>query len=430
MLYSLAHLALAVGVGGLGVAVRLLRRSVGLWPDHPSAAAWLTYLEGVRAMRCGDPDTASALLKHAAAALPDVTVIRANLGIAHALNGAFDDAIYNIENVFKEGSSLVHAAELWTALVWSYLRTGRVPKAREAFQRAAEHDVSAPRLELLSALADGMQAAALPTEHIGRLLRSTPSTTPMVLEYAEYLARTGKRQLARQLVESLPRNSWGQGYHVLAYSSLNADDVATASWAAARCEQLADDAQAAAMLRSEIALREGRADDALLEARRALEAGDKTSEVHEQLGKALLMSGNWAEAVEQMIEALHNGPASALAAGLAALASIGTGDYMTARGLFAGRRTGDGLGVACAHVAQCRIMQHDGKCEEAMKLASWALDELEQLPDCLSFQPLIERLGGELEFALERLDTDDRERLGGLQDRVSRVSASRPSHQR
>ncbi len=424
LLYGLAHLASAFGAWGVAVAARLYRLSVAVWPDHPRAAAWLMYVEALRTMRDGDCAAAIALLKQAAAGLPDVAVIRGNLAIAYALEGLYDDAIYNIEAVFKEGSSLTRAGDLWAVLVWSYLRTGRVPRAKDACERAAEHNVDTPRLLLLSAVVAGVQGGALPTEEIGRLLRVTPTSAPMVLEYAQYLAAGGKHELACQLIESLPPDSWGQGYGVVAYSALNAGDMDTASWAAARCEEQADDSAAAAMLRSEIALSQRHTEEALSYARRVLEISGDSAEAHEQLGKAFLLCGDWAEAMAQMIEALHTGKGSALAAGLAALASINAGDFTTARGLFAGRRTGDGLGVACAHVAQCRIMQHEENYEEVLKLASWALDEIEHLHAWLALEPLIERLTDELSFALDQISSpDNSDELADLQRRVVQVRA-------
>jgi len=424
LLYDLARLAFAVGTWGAGTAARLLRLSVAVWPDHPRAAAWLMYVEALRAMRRGDGEAAIALLKEAAARLPDAVVIRANLGIAYALEGAYDDAIYNIEAVFKEGWSPVRAGDLWAILVWSYLRTGRLPRAKDTCERAAEHNVDTPTLLLLRAVVAGVQAGAVPTEEISRLLRMTPTSAPMVLEYAQYLAARGKHELACQLIESLPPESWGQGYRVVAYSALNAGDMGTASWAVARCEEAGDDAAAVAMLRSEIALSQRHAEEALSHARRALESSGNSAEAHEQLGKALLSCGDWAEAVAQMIEALHTGKGSALAAGLAALASINAGDFATARGLFTGRRTGDGLGVACAHVAQCRIMQHEEKYEEALKLASWALDEIEHLHAWLALEPLIERLTDELSFALGQISSaDNSDELADLQRRVAHIRA-------
>ncbi len=428
LLYRLAHLMFAFGTWGAGLAARLFRLSIAVWPDHPRAGAWLKYVEALEMMRQGDLAAAIALLKQAVAALPSVVAIRGNLGIAYALEGAYDDAIYNLEAVFKEGWRLARAGDLWAALVWSYLRSGRLPKAKDTCERAAEHNVDTPRLLLLSAIVAGVQDGALPKQEISRLLRVTPTSAPLVLEYAQYLAATDKRQLACQLIESLPSDSWGRGYRVVAYSALNAGDIRTASWAAACCEETADDAAAAAMLRSEIALSQRDAEQALSHARRALASTGNAAAAHEQLGKALLLRGNWAGAVAQMIEALHTGKGSALAAGLAALASINAGDFVTARGLFAGRRTGDGLGVACAHVAQCRIMQHADNCEEALKLAGWALDEIEELPDWLALEPLVDRLTDELNFALGQISSaGNSSEFADLQDRVARIRARRLS---
>lgn len=427
-IYGTAQLVAGLGRPGAAVSVRLFRWCLALRPDHTQARAWLTYLDAVRALRHGDAEQAGDLLKQTLAALPDNIAARGHLGMCQAFTGAHEEAIYNLEEVFRHGTGLSRQGDLWAALVWSYLRTGRVPKAKDACRRAAEHQVCTPRLQLLAGMVVGVQVGMLPSEAIGKLLRSNPSATPMVLEYAQHLASRGKQDLAEQLIESLPRSAWGQGYWVVAHSALNGSDLKTASWAAQRSRAMSDDAVATAILLSEISLRRQRTDDALEQAREAVAHDENNGEAHEQLGKVLLLRGDWAGAVEQMIEALHVGPASALAAGLAALASISAGDFSTASGLFIVQRTGDGLGVACAHVAQCRIMQHKRQDKEALKLAGWALEEIEQLPSHLRIGPLIERLAQELKIALANLRcAEDADRLRQLRRRVATVNTRQMS---
>jgi tetratricopeptide (TPR) repeat protein len=361
-------------------------------------------------MQAGNAEAAAKLLKQAAAGLPDVIGVRGNLGMAHTLNGNYDDAIYNIETAFRESPALCREPDLWIALIWAYLRTGRVPKAHDACERAEDLGIATPRLRLMEAFVVGLERGDMSTQSIEKVLHSAPGATPMVLEFAHYLAQRHKYDVAQQLIESLPEDSRGKGYRVVAYSALNGEDLETALWAGARCEYTTDDVAGAALLRSEIALRQRKLPDAAHHAQRAIEAGHDRSEAHEQLGRVLLVSGKWGAAVEQMIEALHSGRASALAAGVAALASINAGDMQTARRLFSDQRSGDGLGVAFAHVAQCHIMKKDGRSDEAVKLATWAMDEIDELPLWLRRPPLLRKMAEELSVALGDLaDPDPRD---------------------
>ena len=402
--YSIAQMTIGLGSVGTAVSGRLLRWCLKLQPGHAQAQAWLTYLHAVRALHEGRADEAVELLTEAVSQMPDNSAARAYLGIAYALTGACEEAIYNLEHVLRDNSALSRQGDLWAALVWSYLRTGRVPKARDACCRSVEHRVRTPRLQLLTAMTIGVQTDALPGEAIGQLLQDDPSATPMILEYAQYLASRHKNGLAQQLIESLPCCGWGAAYRVVAQSALNGSDLPTAIWATRRFRAVADDDVSEAILLSEISLRRQCTDEALAQARKAVARDEGSAEAHEQLGKVLLLRGDWSGAVAEMIEALHVGPASALAAGLAALASISAGDFTTARGLFRVQRKGDGLGVACAHVAHCRILQHHRQHTEALKLATWALQEIEQLPAHLRVGPLVERLAQELKFALANLN--------------------------
>ncbi len=403
VMYATAHTLLALGSWTRGSALWLLRHAADLWPDHPRAGAWATYLEGVGLLQREDAEGAVEKLKRAASELSDAPAIRANLGLAQAAAGDYGGAIHSLEATFRDAPGLMRVPSLCLALAWSCLRTGQVAKAREACSQAEEHGVATPRLRLIEAFVVGMETGRMPSAAIQKTLRSVPGATPLVLDFALQLAQRLKYDLAQQLIESLPEDSRGTGYRVLAYSALNAEDLQTALWAGARCEYTTHDVGGAAMLRSEIALHQHKLPDAVTHARKAIDNGHERSEAHEQLGKALLLSGKWGPAVEQMIEALHSGRASALAAGVAALASINAGDLQTARGLFSGQRTGDGLGVAFAHVAQCHIMRHDGRFEDVLKLAAWAMDEIDEFPGWLRRAPLLRKMAEELHSALEAL---------------------------
>lgn len=424
LLYSIGHVLLMLGAWANRPASGLFRISVLVWPEHKAARAWHKYLQGIAALSCGESRLALSLVHAASQELPEVDGIRGNLGLLYALNGVYDEAIRHIEAVFRESARLGHAGDLWAALVWSYLRTGRVPSAISAVSRATSANVCCPRLELLSLLASGTAAGAIAVGDVGGQLCLTPNSAPMVLEYVQYIASKGEYHLARQLMQALPASSRGRAYTMIAQSALDDDDLATALWAAQLAENTQEAYAATALVRSEIALRKGRGDTAVDEAKKAMACeATTTSETHEQLGRAFLVQGQWAEAAEQMIEALHTGAVSALAAGVAALAAIGVGDFNTAKGLFRGERLGDSLGVACAHVAQCRIMDH-GQCyEEVMKLAGWAMDEMDEFPSWAATAGVIRKLSAELEFCLSNVVVDEAglRRLNGLRGRLTQI---------
>lgn len=391
--YDLARASLSAGQWGLGHAHRLLRLTVALWPGHPQAAQWLRYLQGRMALERGNPELAIELLREADRGLPEATGVKAQLGLAYTLAGENEQAIAILERAAKEDSSAL-TEDMWGALAWSYLSTGRAPKAREACLRAEELAVHSPRLVLLHRLATGVGLGSLPVSEMRELLHEVPQGGVLILDYARLQARDGRHRLARAAVSALPDSEQARSYSIIASASLNDDDTDTAVWAVDQVARTRDESYygEVALVRSEISLRRGDLDEALVQAKKAVEAQPKSGRAHEQAGRVLLLSGRWEEAVDEMIEALHTGQAGALAAGIASLAAMEVDDVKSARGVFLAARYGDGLACATSHVAQARVMVTEKNFSEALQLASWGMEELLGLEPWARSSEVIERL--------------------------------------
>lgn len=412
--YALSRFALSCGDCGIGHGLRLLRLTVVLWPKHPQARQWLRYLQGRRALERGRPEMAIELLREADRDLPDVDAIKAQLGLAYTMAGEHEQAITVLERALRSMAGSV-GEDVWSALSWSYLHTGRAAKAREVCQRAEQFEVHSQRLALLYRLATGVGLGSLPVNEIRELLQAVPQSGALLLDYARLQAQEGRHRLARTAVSALPDEAQARSYSVIAYASLNESDTETAAWAAEQVVRTKDESYfaEAALLRSEVSIRRGNLEDALEQARRAVEAQPKNGRAHEQVGRVLLLSGKWDEAVDEMIEALHTGQAGALAAGIAALAALEVEDLKSARGVFLAERYGDGLACVTSHVAQTKVMIGQQQYDEALQLAQLALDELAGLEPWARRHEVIERLCKVLRSSLQTIHEvgDDARRL-------------------
>lgn len=393
-----------VGLGNPGVshAYRWLRLSRALWPANPLAAPWLGYLDGLRCLQRGRPDQALDHLLGAARGLPEVAGVRARLGVCLTMLGRDEEAIATLERVLHEPLDGLEV-EVYPALAWSYLRSGRAVQAVEVWQRAAMVETHSRRLDLVGRLASGVVTGGLSPGQLREDIARNPQGTPLLLEYAHLQARDNRHRLARAAVLALPEEVQPRSYAIIGQSSLNGEDHKTALWAAEQLEQYdgLEPRASAAMLRSEVALRQGDGSTALSMIRQAIVQWPGQGLLHEQLGRVLLLTGQWDAAVEEMIEALHGGLSGALAAGLAALAALEIGDTPSARGVFVIERPGDGLGSAFAHAAQARLKAVEGRLDETLRLASWTLEEMEHLP-AWAAQPLVtERLAASIRIVLQ-----------------------------
>ncbi|MEI6500069.1 MAG: hypothetical protein WCP21_03470 [Armatimonadota bacterium] len=175
-------------------------------------------------------------------------------------------------------------------------------------------------------------------------------------------------------------------------------------------------------LRSEVAIRRGALADAVAQARRAIEADAENGRAHEQLGRALLVQGDWQGALAPMIEALHTGQAGSLAAGVAALGALETGDLATARGLFLVERYGDGLACAVSHTAQAWLLQAEGETAQAAERAASAVEELRELPPWAAQPEVLARLSAALRTVLRvGVDGEDEALRTEAQRQLDRV---------
>jgi tetratricopeptide (TPR) repeat protein len=407
MLYDQARWVMGLGRPGMVHAYRLLRLACALWPSHPEACHWLSYLRGRMAIEHGQPEQAVELLRAADKALPNNHAIRADLGLAYTMAGKHEQAISIFERLLKEDPTQARE-EVWSSLAWSYLRTGRAPKTREVCYRAEENGIRSLRLDLLHRLATGVGLGSLPVNEVRELLAAIPQSLSLLLEYARLQAQDGRHRLARTAVSAMPEDEEARAYSIIARASLNEDDTKTAQWSADQILRTRDERYfaEALLLRSEVALRRGDAEEAISQARRALETGEAEGKAREQLARALLLQGDWDQAVAESIKALQSGNAGALAAGVAALAALEAGDTVAAHGLFLAERYGDGLACAISSAAQTEIFTAEDDTEQAVQAAGWALDELSKLPQWAENQALRQRLLAAVAHAVEKAADD------------------------
>jgi tetratricopeptide (TPR) repeat protein len=424
MLYSQARWFLGLGRLGWGHGSRLLRWACRLWPRHPEAGDWLRFVQGKEALRRGQPDRALPLLLAAERALPRELGVRADIGLAQTMAGNFEQAIVVLERAAKEEEA-AQREDVWSSLAWSYLKTGRAPKAREACLRAEQVEVQSPRLALLYRLATGVGLGALPVAEVSELLVRLPEAAAMVMEFARQQAQEGRYRLARAAVTALPEAEQPHAFHAIGHASLNEDDADTAAWAAEQMVSSADQslAAAAALLQSEVGIRRGDFAEALRQAQQAQAADAGQSRAHEQVGRALLLAGEWEQAVDAMIEALHRGHAGPLAAGVAALAAMEVNDLQSARGVFLAQRSGDGLACATSHTAQARLLTSEGSFPEALQLSEWALEELAALPAWAAQPGVMQRFARVLREALQIIrDSGEAERRAEAEALLQRLA--------
>lgn len=412
MCYSQARWSMGLGRLGMAHAYRLLRLACALSPRHLEACQWFGYLRGRVALEAGRPEEALELLREADRALPEVVAVRASLGLAYTMAGKHEQAISAFERLLKESPAEM-GEEVWASLAWSYLRSGRAPKAREVCLRAWELDVRTPRLDLMHRLATGVGLGSLPVSEVRELVKIVPQSLSLLLEYARLQAHEGRHRLARTAVSVLPEDQEARAYSIIGHASLNEDDAATAAWAAEQMVRTKDDQYLpeAALLRSEVGLRKGDVQDAVAQARRGLEADPDNGRLREQLGRALLLQGKWDEATAQMIEALHTGQAGALAAGLAALGALEAGDTAAAGGLFLAPRQGDGLATLVASVAQARLMIAEERWPEALALAERSVEGLREMPAWARAGGAVERLAAVLSESLAMVEGEEAQKL-------------------
>ena len=429
MLYSQARWSLGLGRLGWRHGSRLLRWACALWPRHPQACHWLHFVQGKEALERGQPDRALPLLLEAERVLPVEVGVRAEIGLAQTMAGNYEQAIVVLERAVKEEQPALRE-DVWSSLAWSYLKTGRAPKAREACLRAEQMDVQSPRLALMYRLATGVGLGALAVTEVAELLQRLPEAATLVLEFARQQAHEGRFRLAQAAIAAFPDEEQPHACNAIGHASLNEDDPDTAAWAAdllSRYQENGFGARAALLL-SEVAIRRGDFAEAVRQAEQVEAAEPELSRGYEQAGRALLLAGEWERGVDEMIEALHRGQAGPLAAGIAALAALEVNDLTSARGIFLAQRCGDGLACAASHVAQTRLLVSEGSFPEALQVAEWSLEELEGLPAWAARPAVVQRLARVLREALQTTrdsgDEEPRAQADGLLQRAEALTGT------
>jgi len=432
--YWLAQAALPLGRGGARLAHWMLLRAVVFDPRLERARGWLYLIEGSFARDRGDIDGAVELLRRCAAILPSSDVAIANLGIALTMAGKHEEAIQVIERSIRGEADLTGESQIWTALAWSYLRSGRAPKALDACDRATESRAASAETEVIRRLAHGVRRGLVHREDLAQRLRAAPRIVPLVLEFCQHLAKTGSRDLARQVLSCFGPSLQERAYLLLARSALNEDDCDTAGWATEEYGLRGGSPVMCATLRAEMALRRGDDAQALQEASAAVARAPERASVREQLVRVRLVTGEVGEASRLAAEAVQLKGAGALAAGLAALDMLDHADSRAARRLFSSERGGDALACTHAHAAQALItaLSRD-RADEARAFAVTGLREALDLPAWAARPHILERLADVYAHSLELAppaETDDgttaEELLAELQDRVRKLQRQVP----
>ncbi len=380
LLFWTAQGVMMVGRLGQQAAHQLLTLSTVLAPGDERTLGWLRYTSAVLASRRGDTARAVELLREASRLLPDNVAIQVNLGVALTMLNRYEQAIEVLERVLKTSSDIELEASLWSALAWSYLRTGRYAKVATCQEQADEFGIKSPELQLIGELARGCQHGRLHPDVIGGCVAKRPRTLGMVLDFADWQARSGNRRLARKALGGLPREIQMRGLGIIASSALNDDNYETVLWAAAEYGKLAEHSAVPAMLRSEVALRRGAGQRAIEQAQRAVKLEPHNGRALEQLGRAHLLYGDREQAARAFVECLATGSDSALAGGVVAMALLSRDEVKKARLVFRSGRRGDALGCAYAHAAHALLMARQQRWDEAVKIAQFSWESVQDLP--------------------------------------------------
>lgn len=384
--YWLAQGTLPLGRVGAHVAARLLDASLAFDPHSLATQAWRHLAEGMFCRERGDVEGHVAHLRRAAALLPDNDTITANLGMALALSGRHEEAIQTIERALRGSTDLGSEPQLWMALSWAYLRSGRAPKAVEACDRAEEHHATTPRLQVIRLLSSAATRGFVARPELSGLIRTQPACVPLVLDFLEQQVTTGSTDLARQVLRCMPDALQTRAATLLARGLLNSGNLHGVEWAARELEQRQPQSELPVTLRTEAALRSGDRDGALKLARAASRAFPERAAVWEQLARVHLARGELSECLEAAAKAadFSSGQLTALAAGAAALHRTRLGDLKSARRLFAVTRSGDALACVIASAAQATILQRSGHRDRAADHVIRALQYYKDLPDWVS----------------------------------------------
>jgi tetratricopeptide (TPR) repeat protein len=384
--YWLAQGALPLGRLGARVAARLLDVSLAFDPHSTSAQGWRHLTDGMFCRERGDLEGHVEHLRRAAALLPDNDTVTANLGMALALAGRHDEAVQTIERALRGDTDLGSEPQLWMALSWAYLRSGRAPKALEACDRAIEHRATSPRLQVIRVLSVAACRGFVARPELTGLIRMQPAAMPLILDFLEQQVTGGSTDLARQVLRCVPESLQTRAVTLLARGLLNGEGLQGVEWAARELAQRQPQSELPATLRAEASLRSGDRDGALRQAQEATREFAAKGAVWEQLARVRLARGELNDALEAAGKAADISPAhlTALTAGAAALYRMRHGDLKGARKLFTVTRSGDALACVIASAAQATILQRSGQVARAADHVARALEYFGDLPNWVS----------------------------------------------
>lgn len=430
-MYWTAQAAMPLGRIGARLAHRLLLNCQFLDPRLTEALAWQYLIEGSMARQRGDSEQAVHLLREASAILPQNDVIIANLGIALATAGRHDEAIDVIERAIRGEADLTGETQVWVALVWSYLRSGRAPKALEACKRAEESQASGPDCKLLRVLAQGLSRGFVQRDQLSQALRVCPRMLPMVLELAQHLANSSSHDMARQIVRCLREETQAKAYQLIATSALNSGELATSLWALKQLEAIAPNAMTPPMMRAEVCLRQGDIQAAQKHAGVAVARAPHSAKALEQLARTHVLRGEWTQAAGVAREAVAHKSTDALIGGLHAVELIDEGNIAAARKVFLVGRSGDALSCAYGYAAQALVFAGAERFTRALDVAEEAMQHVTELPEWAAQKPVVDRvtwlLSRVTEMAPDRLNELDRGRLDALRQTLAQERSTPPA---
>ena len=379
VLYRLAKELLALGRLGRAIARPLLSAVLRLVPNHQKARAYYDYLQALRIFPRGQIGEALKLLRRAHRAVPDDETLHLDWAVALTMANQYERAIDVLEQL-SSGEQARTELQFWTALGWSYLRTGRFPAAEAAAKQAREHGVDGWELRLIRSLALAGEDGWVNKDGIADVVNRQPRALGMLLEFTYYIASIGKRTEAEELLTALPANNRPYAWRIVTQHSLSAGDIQTARWSLEKLGELAPDSVDELMLDCEIALRQGKMAEAVDKAHRAVAALPDGLEVLETAGRVMVLAGQREAAFQYMVSALAEGSRDALAGGVVALYLLGQGRLADARSVFRIQRSGDALACLYAHTATAGVRKAEGDLAEAVALAQQAWGFWDEMP--------------------------------------------------
>jgi len=421
VLYWLAQGLFPLGRLGRATARPLLSAVLWLVPGHPKARAYYDYLQALRIFPRGQTEEALKLLRRAHRAVPDDETLHLDWAVALTMANQYERAIDVLEQL-GSGEQARTELQFWTALGWSYLRTGRFPAAEAAAKQAREYGVTSTELRLIRSLALAGEDGWVNKDGIADAVNKRPRALGMLLEFAYYIASIGKRTEAEDLLAALPADNRPYAWRIVTQHSLSAGDVETAQWSLQKLGQLVPDSVDGLMLDCEIALRRGKMTEAVDKAHRAVAAQPDKLEVLETAGRVMVLAGQREEAFRYMTSALAEGSRDALAGGVVALHLLAQKRLADARSVFRVQRSGDELACLYAHTATAAVLKAEDDLTKALALAQQAWEFWDEMPQWARTEAVRQDIVSSLtEIAQAAADTDNKPASQDAEELLSRL---------